>query len=85
MPKKQLIQEKLRKFALERETVIVLGSILFDVYANDVTHTELQEYEMLYKKLMKQISEAAVQSGSDYIFLIIFLPISNFLRIKKNG
>lgn len=81
--KKQLIQEKLRKFALERETVIVLGSILFNVYANDVTHTELQEYEMLYKKLMKQISEAAVQSGSDLHILDNFFTYQQLFKNKK--
>ena len=43
----------------------LLGSIVFDVYADDKTHKELEEYEALYAKLMKQIEMDAVHSGSN--------------------
>jgi len=62
---KQKVQEKLRTFAIERETIIILGSVIFDVYENDTTHTELQEYEGLYEKLMNQIVMISADSGSD--------------------
>ena len=78
--KKQSVQEKLRNFALERETVIALGSIIFDVYENDESHTELQEYEVLYKKLMKQISEVSERCGSDIHILDDFYTYQQLFK-----
>lgn len=80
---KQSVQEKLRNYALEGETIIVLGSIIFDVYANDETHKELQEYGILYKKLMEQISEVATQSGSDIHILNYFYTYQEIFKNKR--
>lgn len=80
---KQSVQEKLRNYALEGETIIALGSIIFDVYANDETHRELQEYGTLYKDLMKQISEVSAQSGSGIYILENFYTYQQLFRNKK--
>lgn len=80
---KQSVQEKLRNYALEGDTIIVLSSIVFDVYNNDETHKELREYGVLYDKLMKHISEDAMQSGSDIYVLENFYTYQQLFKNKK--
>lgn len=80
---KQSVQEKLRNYALEGDTIIVLGSIVFDVYDKDEKHKELQEYGILYDKLMKQISAVAGQSGSCIHVLENFYTYQQLFENKK--
>lgn len=80
---KQAVQEKLRNYALEGDTIIALGSIVFDVYENDEKHKELQEYGILYKKLMEQISDVAMQSGSSIYVLDDFCTYQQLFENKK--
>lgn len=80
---KQCVQEKVRNFALEKETIIVLGSILFDVYANDETHTEIQEYGTLYEKLMKQISDDSTCNASGIYILENFYTYQQLFKNKR--
>ena len=80
---KQTVQEKLRNYALEGDTIIVLGSIAFDVYGNDEKHKELQEYGIFYKNLMEQISDVAVQSGSSIYVLENFYTYQQLFKNKK--
>lgn len=82
-PKKQAEQEKLRELALADDVVIVLGSILFDIYKNDTEHQELQKYGELYRKLMEQISEDAIQCGSNILVLKNFYTYQELFADKK--
>lgn len=81
---KQEIQERLRKFALEGDVVLVLGSIIFDVYKNDERHTELQEYETLYTKLMKCMAQDAIYHGSDIKILTKAYTYQQLFGKNKN-
>lgn len=56
---------------------------MFDVYNNDETHKELREYGVLYDKLMKHISEDAMQSGSDIYVLENFYTYQQLFKNKK--
>lgn len=80
---KQSVQEKLRNYALKGDTVIALGSIVFDVYDKDEKHRELQEYSILYDNLMKQVSADAVQNGSDIYILENFYTYQQLFENKK--
>lgn len=81
--KKQVEQERLRNYALGEEVVIVLGSILFDIYENDKQHQELQKYEELYVKLMRQLSEDAARCKSDIVVLENFYTYQELFKDKK--
>lgn len=80
---KQSVQEKLRNYALKGDTIIALGSIVFDVYDKDEKHRELQEYSILYDNLMKQVSADAVQNGSDIYILENFYTYQQLFENKK--
>lgn len=81
---KQAVQQKVREFAFDANVIIVLGSILFDVYENDEEHLELQRYEELYTKLMAQLSEDAVQCSSDLLVLTEFYTYQEIFKDKKD-
>ncbi|MEE1086554.1 MAG: hypothetical protein U0L05_05250 [Schaedlerella sp.] len=82
-PKKQAEQERLRNYALGEEVVIVLGSILFDIYEDDGQHQELQKYEELYVKLMRQLSEDVARCKSDIVVLENFYTYQDLFKDKK--
>ena len=82
-PVKQAEQERLRNYALGGDVVIVLGSILFDIYENDGQHQELQKYEELYVKLMRQLSEDAARCKSDIVVLKNFYTYQELFKDKK--
>ena len=82
-PVKQAEQERLRNYALSEDTVIVLGSILFDIYENDLKHQELQKYEELYGMLMRQLSEDADRCKSDIVVLKKIYTYQELFKDRK--
>lgn len=80
---KQKNQVKLRDFALERETLLILGAVVFDVFANDDSHTECAEYETLYMKLMECLKEDAMHCGSNVQIMTKIYTYQKLFEDKK--
>ena len=81
---KQEIQLKVRNYALDGDVIIALGSIIFDVYKKDKKHTELEEYETLYTKLMRQIKEDAADNGSELKILTTSYTYQELFESNQN-